>query len=105
MAKSYKQINGKHFLTNGSAIVRLGFMHHLNIAAHPGRVIKVFVVADVLKQNPNNPINAGDLLSLSFREQDVNRPEYKWHRGEEFQVPLKIMTADELKVQHTEVEG
>lgn len=105
MAKRLQKRDGKYFLQNGQTLVRMGFMHHLNLASHPGRIVKVFVIQEVLKQNPNNAIGDGAMIAISFREQDVNQREYLWKRGEEFQVPLKMVTADDLKIQHSEPEG
>lgn len=105
MAKRLQKRDGKYFLENGKTNVRMGFMHYLKLASHPGRVVKVFAVQEVLKQNPNNAVTEGAMLAISFREQDVNQQEYRWQRGEEFQVPLKMVTAEDLKIQHSEPEG
>lgn len=105
MAKRYHQENGKHFLENGRAKVRMGFMHNMRIESHPGRVVRVFTVSEVLKQNPMNAVLPGSMLAISFRESDVNRHEYVWQKGEEFQVPLKLMSAQDIVAEKNESDG
>jgi hypothetical protein len=96
MAKRFQFKDGQCFLTNGSAQVRLDFLHYLKLDTHPGRVIKVFLVADVMRVNQNNPIKPADMLALSFREQDCNQKEYVWKAGEEMFVELKLVSAEDI---------
>lgn len=96
MAKRFEFRDGKCYLQNGTAVVRLDFLHYLKLPNHPGRVIKVFLVSDVMRVNPNNPIKPADMIALSFREMDCNQKEYVWKNGEEMFVELKLVSAEDI---------
>lgn len=95
----YLNRDGRILLQNGKSTVRVVLMGEpvFSPKTHPGKVIKIFNVQEVIKTSPTNTrIAPGHLLALQFPKDKANAKEYVWPKGEEAQVPeLKIQLSDE----------
>lgn len=87
--KYYK--HGKdEFIENGKSKLRVITAQMMPSPHTPGRVLKVMSVQQVIHGNPNNPIEVGNAIVVSFPEQAANAHEYEWHPTEEKLVPMQI---------------
>jgi hypothetical protein len=96
----YYRENGKEFLVNGSAKVRVETVKDVPSPASDERAVKIMNVREVINTTPNNPIQEGNVLAISFPKSHFNAQQYQWMKGEECQVPLQI--ADGNRPQHQE---
>ena len=89
--KYYKDKDGE-FIQNGPCKIKVGTLDHLPSPTTPGRILKMVVVLDVIKQSITNPILPDQALALSFPESQVNNKQYVWNVDgpEEIFVPLKL---------------
>lgn len=89
----YLKANGDEFIENGRSLVRVGRVLTFPSPISPGRIVKVFEVLQVIRENPGNPLPRGALLAMSFPSEHVNASEYEWYKNglwEEAQMPLTV---------------
>ena len=89
----YLKANGDEFIENGRSLVRVGRVLTFPSPISPGRIVKVFEVLQVIRENPGNPLPRGALLAMSFPSEHVNAAEYEWYREgmwEECMVPYTV---------------
>jgi hypothetical protein len=81
------------FIVNGKSTVRVGRVLSFSSPISPGRVVRVFEVLQIVRENPANPLPRGALLALSFPAEHVNAPEYTWYQNglwEECAIPYTV---------------
>ncbi len=86
----YTKTGKDEFIENGKSKLRVQTAQMMVSPTTPGRVLKVMSVQQVISGNPNNPINVGNAIVVSFPEQAANAHEYEWHATEEKLVPMQI---------------
>lgn len=93
----YFEDKGQKFITNGRSKVRVELVNQRKSPMDPLRVIKIFEVHQVIQSTPDNPIERGNQITLSFPKQHANAKEWDWTDEKrkkggwtETQVPIQI---------------
>lgn len=93
----YEEIKGKKFITNGRSKVRVELVSQRKSPMDPTRVLKIFEVHEVIAATPDNPIERGHHIPLSFPQQHANAKSWDWTAEKrskggwvETQVPMSI---------------
>lgn len=89
--KFYKK-DGKMFVEQKRSKLRVGLLGETLSGQYPGRVIKMFVVQQVLRGHPNNPIEDGKAFALAFPSDKANASSYEWPKGQPAQVEGMTIT-------------
>ena len=88
----YFRVANGEFIDNESSVVRVGRVLAMDSPISKGRVVRVFEVLQVVRENPKNPLPVGALVALSFPSEHVNSDSYTWYRQgwEECQIPFTV---------------
>lgn len=89
----YREL-GYEYVENGTGKVKGST---IQIVPHPqdgSRMLRVFIVQNVIRQSDTNPIVDGTGLGLSFPKEQINSRDYTWKPEEEKMTPLKIQLHD-----------
>ncbi len=90
---TYWRTLDREFLENGESKLRVTTMDIRPSPTTPGRVMRIFVVSEVLRVTPTNPIRYGAALAISFPPEKINAQSYRWKTedpNEECMVPIKF---------------
>ncbi len=95
----YLKTGSDEFLQNGKSTVRVGRVLVFPSPISKGRVVRVFEVLQIIRENPANPLPRGAMLALSFPSEHVNDNEYEWYQAgwEEAMIPYTVK--DHTRVQ------
>ncbi len=89
----YVKAGSDEFIENGRSLVRVGRILTFPSPLSSGRVVRVFEVIQIVRENPMNPLPRGSLLAMSFPSEHVNAKEYQWYKKgmwEECFVPYTV---------------
>lgn len=78
------------YVDNGKSRVKGETIQTIPHPMNPDRMVKVFVVQDVVKQSETNLIVPGSILGLSFSKMNINSRDYTWKPEEEKMAPLQV---------------
>lgn len=76
----YLKTGSDEFIENGRSLVRVGRVLTFPSPISSGRVVRVFEVLQIVRENPANPLPRGALLAMSFPSEHVNAVEYEWYK-------------------------
>ncbi len=89
----YYEEKKKKFIQNGECLVRVEEVLQMKSPVSTTRVVRLFEVQEVIRENPKNPIIRGHHIPLSFPPELHKTTDYTWYKNgkwEECQVPLVI---------------
>jgi hypothetical protein len=91
------------FVENGAALIRVTEMHKEN--SKNDKVVRIFLVADVIKQADDCLIFPMQMIALSFPKAKGNSKSYTWKHGEKAMVKVNIDLHDAGKVEGDPIEN
>jgi hypothetical protein len=90
MAMRYERVRNEHFIYNGGSCVRVEHVASKPSPLTKGRIVRIFQVVQLVRINPQNPIQRGTMLAVSFPGDRLGAESHQWRPGEEKFVAMEV---------------